>query len=247
MFRFYLKKLLRCPAMAVSVLVLLLAMIGSVMPFPSSYPLYLFQYATDIGFTLYFMPVVTVIPICFVQHGLQQKNSQQCVLFRGTTVRYALGGMFAACISGAIIMAAAVVLFLLFCCVALPGPVSFEISLWVHPFLDGQSPALNYLFCGAVFCLNGFLWPAIAFAAFTATNNQYFCAALPLLSRFLMSMFAQSIEQYWLDPGQLLINGCAATYYPGGGIPFVFLYIAAVLVICGIFSIVRLNRRIQHG
>ena len=248
MFLFYMKKLIRCPATYLAALVLFLAMVFSVVPFPSAWPLYLLQYATSIGVTVYFIPVASVLPICYVRHALQAGGAWQFPLMHASPRRYSIGGLLAACVSGALVMLLALCLFFLFTVLAFPGPVSFRESLYsgVEPFYRALSGEQRYAIRGLVFLTNGAMWAAVAYGVSGFVSNQYLCASAPFVLYIGLSYLTQTLHWTYLDPGQLqLVSDIVLT--PDGGLLYLYGYTLAVILLCGILFHLRLKRRLKHG
>ena len=99
MFSFYCKKLLRCPATYAAALLFFASLVFSVSEYPNwidpvSYwnPLFLYEVSMNLGVTIWFIPVVTVLPICFVRKELSRGGVWQLPLLRTSPSRFALGG-----------------------------------------------------------------------------------------------------------------------------------------------------------
>ncbi len=250
MLRFYLKKLLRCPATYLGALALFASMVLSIapFPFPHCWPLYLFQYATYIGVTNYFLPVAAALPICYVRHALQSGGAWQFPMMHTSPLRYTLGGLVAALVSGAVTALISLLLFFLFTVLTMPGPISFYTSLHngVTPFNMQLSGRGQFLFRAAVFLTNGAMWAAVAYGASAFVSNQYLCAAVPFAALIGLSLPAQALRLYFLDPCQLQIES-NVIYGPDGGVSFLTVYTLAVVVLCGLLFYLRLQRRLQNG
>ena len=250
MFLFYMKKLIRCPATYLAALALFASMVFSVIPYWSwpSMPLYLFQFATYIGITGYFIPVAAVLPICYVRHALQRGGAWQFPLMHSSPRRYALGGLTAAFLSGALVMLLGLLLFFLFTVLVLPGPLSFETTLdnGVTPFNLELSGEGRYLFRAAVFLTNGAMWAAVAYAVSAFSANQYLCAAAPFALYIGVSFLAQALRWWYLDPAQLQIVS-NVIYGSDGGVSYLTIYTLIIVVLCGVLFLLRLKRRLRDG
>ena len=82
MFRFYLKNTIVSPAMALAVVGLYLSMLVSAWPLGNSDLLYNYQQTISLGFTAFFIPVASVIPICYFQYNLVTGRTLQYYLMR---------------------------------------------------------------------------------------------------------------------------------------------------------------------
>lgn len=109
-----------------------------------------------------------------------------------------------------------------------------------------RRPGFLYLLMGGVFTLNGAIWPAISLLCFSFTSNQYVALAVPFIARTGAGYLTQTFGWYYLDPSQLLLKG-VASQLPGGGIPYVLLYSAIVVLICGMFWNYSVKRRQYYG
>lgn len=250
MFLFYLKKLIRCPATYLAALALFLSMVLSIapFPFPVCWPLYVFQYATYIGVAGYFVPVAAALPICYVRHALQSGGAWQFPLMHSSPRRYALGGLAAAFLSGALVMLLGLLLFFLFVVLTTQGPISFYTSLGngVTPFELELSGEGQFLFRTAVFLTNGAMWAAVAYAASAFVSNQYLCAAVPFVLMISVSLPMQVLHWYYLDPMQLQLES-DVVYGKDGGVSFLTIYTLTVVVLCGAGFFFRLKRRLHNG
>lgn len=248
MFLFYIKKLIRCPATYLAAFVLFLSMAFSVIPFPSAWPLYLFQYATNIGVTAYFIPVVSALPICYVRHALQHGGAWQFPLMHSSPRRYSLGGLVAACLSGALVMLLALLLFFVFTVLAFPGPVSFRESLYSgsEPFYRKLSGVQKYGVRSLIFLTNGAMWAAVAYGVSGFAANQYLCASAPFVLHIGLSYLTQTLHWTYLDPGQLQLVS-AIVLEPDGGLSYLAIYTLTVVFLCGTLFYLRLKRRLRNG
>lgn len=248
MFRYYLKKLLLCPATPVAILILLLSMIFSVVPYPQAKPLYLLQYSVGPGITPMFIPVACALPVSYVRHALQTKGAWQYPLTHSSPRRYTIGGLLASCVTGAVIMLGAVLLFLVFCVTAIPGPIDFSSTMLsgVEPFYRGMSGVEVYLSECYVFAANGAMWAAVAYGVSAFTANQYICAAAPLILRTAVAIPTESLQLFYLDPSLVMLTG-VPRLLPLGGLVYVAIYVSVVAVLCGILFHWRLKRRLFYG
>ena len=105
---------------------------------------------------------------------------------------------------------------------------------------------LHYFESGLIFVLNGALWPAVSLVCWSLSNNQYVALVAPFALEVGVSVCAQYLQLYYLDPVQCTLKGIA-NQLPGGGIPYAVLYITTVNVICGILWYMSLARRVKHG
>lgn len=251
MLRLYLRNTLLSPVMPVAMIALYLSMAVSVWPFDTCDLLYLYQYTISLGFTSFFIPVVSVLPVCYFQHTLASGRFTSFCLLRSTKRSYTWAVCFGAVISGMAVMAGAFVLFTITCLLYSPegtpyfgtGLFSYDATffapLTAHPFL-------LYLVMGGIFTLNGAMWPMISLLCFSVTSNQYIVASVPFIVRTGMGYFAQSMGIYVLDPAQLLLKGIAMQW-SGGGVPYLLLYTGIVAVVCGGIWTFREYGRIRHG
>lgn len=252
MFSFYLKKLIISPMMILSVAGMFLMMLVSV-AFMEGYhelsPLYLFQYSNAVGISYYFIPVMTVLPICFLQYEMITKGAEKFLLYRSTAMRYLAGGLFAAGISGAVMMCASFAVFILFC--ILSSADGTALSTGLHSFtgtwLENCPTFMVYFWEAFVFSMNGVIWPMISFVSFAFSKNQYIAASLPLILRSGSSYLLQRLEWYYLDPAQLQLDGVVSAGRSDGGLFYLISYVSIVVLICGMISFIQLRRRIVHG
>lgn len=252
MFSFYLKKLVISPIMVFSIGGMFLMLLLGVAPFLSYHelsPLYLFQYSGALGISYYFIPVLTVLPICFLQYEITTKGAEKFFLYRSTSLRYLAGGLFASGISGAVVMCASFVVFMLFCMLigADGSALSSSLDSFEGSWLENSPTFVMYFWEAFVFSMNGVIWPVISFVSFSFSKNQYIAASIPLILRSGSSYLLQRLEWFYLDPAQLQLDGVVSEGRPDGGLFYLIGYISIVVLICGIISFVRLRRRIIYG
>ena len=249
MLRFYLRNTLLSPALIVGIIGLLIAMlVGS--DFDNDL-LYCYQYTIALGVTPFFIPVATVLPVCFMQKQMNTGNIRYICLMRSNRRSFSGGALLSAVLSGMAVMLGAFLLFTVVCCIRCPsGTPYFGNGLFFYQtsFYDAllKQPGMLYLLMACIFILNGTIWPAISLSCFSFTSNQYLSLALPFVVRTGTGYFMQSMGWFYLDPAQLLLKG-VANQLPAGGIPYVLLYCAVVVVFCGILWNYSVKRRLYHG
>jgi hypothetical protein len=248
MFQFYFKKLIRCPAIVVSVLLLVLSMVFAVVPFPSAYPVYLLEYALGLGMLPYFMPIAVALPICFVRHSLQKNSAWQFPLMHSSPARYSLGGLLASCLTGAIIMLSAAVLFWLFCIFGLPGPVDYSVIMNSTPrtFYSSLSGPTNLLIRWGILSVNGALWGAVTYAVSAYTGNQYISAAAPFVLLLGINSLCGFFGWIYPNPIQILLIGFPKLL-PFGGLFYMAAYVLAAVALCYFLFYRRTKRRLVYG
>ena len=240
MFRLYLKNTILSPSMVFAVVGLYLSMLVSGWPLGNSDLLYNFQETISLGFTAFFIPVVSVIPICYFQYSLLNGKTLHYYLIRTKKKNYFFGACGGAVLSGVVVMVFAFILFSITCLIYSPmGPPHIGDGLFPNNSLFytelAKYPILSYLLNGFVFAMNGTIWPMLSLMCFSLTSNRYVVMALPFVVRTIMGYFAQSWQIYVLDPAQLLLKGIAREWI-GGGIPYLLLYIGCFITIAaGVF------------
>lgn len=254
MLRFQLKNTILTPATTVSILGLYLFMLVSIYPHPSADLLYNYQYVTQIGYGSYFIPVVTVIPICFFLHNTGSAKGIQFSLIRSKLSVYSSTTLLNAVLSGMAVTFGAFMLFTLTCLVYSPeGP-----PYWGHGLLEGaygedfysaffDHPAKLYSIMGAVYTINGAMWPVISLLYFSLIPNQYVVVAIPFILKSLFAFAAQMLDWYYLDPGQLMLFGAVAAELPCGGLPYMVGYIGTVILLCGAVWVIRTYRKVRYA
>lgn len=249
MLRFYLRNTLLSPALLVGIIGLWLAMLVGT-NFNNDL-LYCYQYTISLGVTSFFIPVATVLPICFMQKQMDAGNIRYICLIRSSRRSFSGGALLSAVLSGMAIMLGAFLLFTVSCAIYCPlGIPYFGNGLFSYQtvFYDVllKHPQMLYLLMGAIFTLNGAIWPAISLLCWAFTSNQYLALAVPFVVRTGAGYLTQSMGLFYLDPSQLLLKG-VANQLPGGGVPYVLLYSAIVVLLCGILWNFSIKRRLYHG
>ena len=258
MFRFYMKKLLRCPATWVGGTVFFLSMVfGVAETLPHPDPMYLYDYAMNLGVSGFFLPVATVLPICFVRRELTRGSAWQFPLIHTAPLRYTGGGLVAACLSGAIVSLIGFAAFFLFAVLTSREPLRLDtmqkwcIDLDYCPFWM-KTPSLFFVFSLVILIVRSMMFPAIAYAVSAYSSNQYLCAASPFVLFMLMVYGAQRLGGevnalfYYFDPSQLSCNGyCGMT--TDGGMVFLFTYVGIVVILCGLLFWSKVSRRLRYG
>lgn len=263
MFAFYLKKLLRCPATWVGALLFLASIVFSVSDtLDARNPTYLYEYAMDCGIAGFFVPVVTVLPVCFVQKELSRGGVWQLPLLRASPRRYAAGGLAAACLSGAVVTLAAFAGLFLGLVLVSGGNVFFDYALvpWDLEVWQDRSYLEVTLIELANLGLTSMMYPAVAWLVSGCSSNQYLCAAAPFLidtlARYGFGFLAYEVDPRFaaLDPGHLddfwgvspSFSRDPAVYIPLG-VLLVVGYVMAVILVCGLLFRRRLERRLLDG
>ena len=273
MFSYYSKKLIACPATYVGAVILFLSMLSVFedQGKPDPNLLYFFQCTMPIGITHWFLPVATVLPVCFVRREMRQGAAWQFPLLHSSPLRYSVGGLLAAFVSGAWIVVVAVVLFILFVyfAIAFPGSLSLRVDLFsqreLYPFWVKLPKLVIFLILTAVLAGCGGMCAAISYAVSGFSRNQYICAASPLLLFFAATYSIQALVYYrkfvagtvprlktdwleYLDPSMLSVGfGSNLETGPNGGLVYYGIYLSAVLLICGGLFYFRLRRRLRNG
>lgn len=232
MIHIYLKKMIFSPITIISALFLTLTLLLSCLSlagFTTLWgPLYLFQYMSSVGIMYYFVPVMTVLPICLVQYEMIIKNAEVYVLHRSTPQRYIIGGIVSSAISGAVITLMAFVIFIIFCIVvdicvmAMPQYSDITENIVYTEILGNKLHDLSgtwfakspvwilYLREAFVFACNGVIWPVISYTVFSFSKNQYIAAAAPFIFRTGGAYILQNLkwpEWIWkLDPTRLKLS-----------------------------------------
>lgn len=249
MLRFYLRNTLFSPALIVGIIGLCLAMLVGT-SFNNDL-LYCYQYTISFGVTSFFIPVATALPICFIQKQMNADNIRYICLVRSSQRAFSVGALLSAVLSGMAIMLGAFLLFTISCAIYCPfgtpyfgnGLFSYQTAFY-GAFL--KHPKMLYLLMGAIFTLNGAIWPAISLLCWAFTSNQYLALAAPFVVRTGAGYLTQAMGWFYLDPSQLLLKG-VASQLPGGGVPYVLLYSAIVVLLCGILWSFSAKRRLYHG
>ncbi len=249
MIRYYTKNLLTCSATYVGAAVLCIAMLTSMIG--QRYTgalLYEYQYSNTLGIAVFFAPVVTVLPICYIRREMLNKEVWHMVLLRSSPLRYCIGGLLGSVVSGALVAILASLGFLLFCVLVLGGPVNLKVSLFngTEPFYAGKSGELLLLIRVLVHAANGALWASVAYAVSAFTGNTYISAAAPSLLNILAGYITQHFGWTYADPSQLTLTG-NALLFPYGGLIYAGSYILLVIIVCGLLFYLRLRRRLCHG
>lgn len=249
MLRFYLRNTLLSPALIVGTIGLWLAMLAGT-SFQNDL-LYCYQYTISLGVTSFFIPVATVLPICFMQKQMNAGNIRYVCLIRSSRRSFSSGALLGAVLSGMVVALGAFLLFTAFCCIYSPfgspyfgnGLFLYQTSFYVA--LQKQ-PELLYILMGCIFTLNGAIWPAISLLCFTLSSNQYLALAIPFVVRTGAGYLMQAMGWFYLDPSQLLLKG-VANQLPGGGVPYVLLYSVVVVLLCGLLWNYGVKRRLHYG
>ena len=249
MFRYYLKNTVFSPATAVGIFGFWLAMIAGTTFLGGM--LYSYQLGLALGATAYFIPVAPVLPICYMERQMRSGNIWHLCIIRSSRRSYVLSALFAAILSGMVVSLGAFALFTVTSYLLSPSPHlghgmgGLPPTQPIYIFLEAH-PAIHYLEFGMIFVLNGALCPAISLVFWSFFNNQYVALAAPFALWLGLSICAQHLHLFYLDPVQCTLKGIA-NQLPGGGIPYAILYISVVNLICGVLWYMSLTRRVKHG
>ena len=192
MFLYYLKKTIISPATYIAAAVLFLSMILSKdVADGAAYPAYLFDITFEVGSAAFFLPVAAVLPISFLRHTLHKGAAWQLPLLRGTPLRDTLGGLAAAFASGALVFLLSAAAFHLYIVLLLPGPVSYDITLFDDLYFYKQLPVrVGYLVRIGVYAVSAGMYALVAYGVSSLTANQYICAASAFAFKIIMGTFS---------------------------------------------------------
>ena len=218
MFRYYLRKIIVCPATYISAVVLFLTMVLSLESNETAQPIYLFDYVYGFGLAWYFLPVAAVLPISFLRHALRKGNSWQFPLLHSTPLSYTLGGMAAAFLSGALVLLLSAGMFHLYVILFLNGPISYDYTLFGDEYFYARmSNIAGYLVRILIYAVNAGMYAFIAYGVSGFSSNQYICAvsgfAFWITAAVLSNTIALAVPEkyrlvfYALDPGQCAPGG----------------------------------------
>lgn len=258
MFLYYLKKLIVSPATYIAAGVLFLSMLlsGELFGAPVC-PAYLFDMTFAVGPAAYFLPIVAALPIAYLRHSLHKGAAWQLPLLRGTPLRDTLGGLAAAFVSGALVLLFSAVAFHLYIVLFLPGPVSYEVSLFDNFFFYKQLPVrVGYLVRIGVYAVSAGMYALVAYGVSALTANQYVCAASAFAFHITLSTFIAIIGQviperyrfaFWgLDPGTCSqLSTISMT--KDGGLIHLACYVLVIALLSGGLFWLRLKKRLKNG
>lgn len=255
MLRFELKNIILTPATLIAILGLYLFMMVSIFPNPYNDIVYNYQYATQLGYGAYFIPIAVVLPICFFLHHSGREKDAQFALIRSRLSSYTSATVFSAVLSGMVVTMCAFILFTISCFFvhSAEGPAYFGNGLMENSYaFDYYSrflthPILLYFIMGVIYTINGAMWPVISLLCFSFTTNQYLTVAVPFVLRIVVGFIAEMMEWFFLDPSQLQLFGGVSASWTGGGIPYMVTYIILVILLCGITWSVRTYRKVRYA
>jgi hypothetical protein len=254
MLRFQLKNIVLTPATAVGVLGLFLFMSISIYPNPYNDVVYNYQYATQLGYGSYFIPIASVLPVCaFLSHA---DKEQKFVLMRSRLSSYSWATILSGILSGMAVTFGAFVLFTFSCCFLVhsaEGPAYFGDGLMENSYAEAfygrflAHPFVLYLIMGAIYTANGAIWPMISLVSYSFVANSYVVAAIPFIFGLLMGYLGMMTQRYFLDPSQLHIFGGVSASWTGGGIPYMLCYMGIMILLCGGIWSIQIFRKVRHG
>ena len=259
MFLYYLKKTIVSPATYIAAAVLLLTMIIGIELDHPAYPAYLFDYTFAIGGggASFFLPIAAVLPIAYLRHTLHKGAAWQLPLLRGTPLRDTLGGLAAAFVSGALVLLLSAVAFHLYVVLVLPGPVSYDVTLFDNFYFYKQLPVrVGYLVRIGVYAVSAGMYALVAYGVSALTANQYVCAASAFAFHIALSTFIQIIAQalperyrfaiWGLDPGTCS-HLSTISMTKDGGLIHLASYVLVIALLSGGLFWLRLKRRLKNG
>ena len=265
MFSFYLKKLLRCPATYASALLFCGSIVFSLDAYPEWLDparywnhIYLYEISVNLGVAYWFIPITTAVPICFVRKELSRGSVWQLPLLRASPRRFTLGGLAAACVSGAAVSFLGVSMFFLAGFLRSGGTLVSNYTLmgsadWpAGDFRLGRGYWEVSLIELAGLAFMSVMPPAAAYLISGFTDNQYLCAVFPFLlhtlALYLFQRLAYYVNQIFrlFDPARMNPMG-----NPFDGSPYAplypLIYVSTVLLVCALLFHRRLKRRLTDG
>lgn len=257
MFLYCLKKLIVSPVTYLAGGLLCLAMILGVPSYWEAMPAYLFEEAMDMSFAGFFLPIAAVLPISFFRHSQHKGSAWQLPLLRCTPLRYTLGGLAAAFVSGVLIFLLSAAGFHLYVVLFMKGPVSYEYNLLSGVYFYNRLPVpVIYLIRIGVYAVTAGMYALIAYGVSAVTANQYVCAVSGFAFWITAATFAQIPaqavpEQYryilWsFDPGMCTSLGYF-TMTKDGGLLHLAGYVLVIALLCGGVFYLRLKKRLKNG
>ncbi len=255
MLRFQFRNIIITPAAVISILGLYLFLIVSLHPRLSADLMYNYHYAIALGYGIMFIPVTSVLPICFYLHQIGIKQSEQLLLIRSSLLSYARSSILSAIASGMTVTLGAFLLFTITCCLYSPtGAPYIGLGMYSVESYGGtiyaklfDYPTALYALMGAIFTLNGAMWPMVSLLCFTFTKNQYIVASIPFIMETVLAYIGGLLSLYYLDPGQLKLFGSVSAHWAGGGIPYALGYIGSVILLCGSIWTIRKYREVRYA
>lgn len=94
--------------------------------------------------------------------------------------------------------------------------------------------------------LQGSMYSVAALGCIAFTHNQYIAVAFPFLLNRVLLFLASETHSFWLNPGQLSLDGVMSETI-GGGLVFAFSYWAIVTLLFGGIWTIREMRRTRRG
>ena len=259
MFLYYLKKLLVSPATYIAAGILSLTMILGVPAYSPAEPAYLFDCTFEIGSggAVFFLPVAAALPIAYLRHTLHKGAAWQLPLLRGTPLRDTLGGLGAAFVSGALVFLLSAAVFHLYVVLFLPGPVSYEVSLFDGNYFYRRLPVrVGYLVRIGVYAASAGMYALFAYGVSALTANQYVCAAsafaFAITANAFISIISQAFPQRYLYALFTLIPvTCYAdsvvSMTKDGGLFHLACYVLVIALLSGGLFWLRLKKRLKNG
>ena len=258
MFLYYLKKIVVSPATYIAAGLLFLSMIlyDEVIAGPA-YPAYLFDITFALGSATFFLPVAAALPIAYLRHTLHKGAAWQLPLLRGTPFRDTLGGLAAAFVSGVLVLLLSAAAFHLYVILLLPGPVSYDITLFDGDFFYRQMPArVGYLIRIGVYAASAGMYALFAYGVSALTANQYICAAsafaFDITANTFLTIIAQGVpERYWYALAALNPITCykysIVSMTKDGGLIHLACYVLVIALLSGGLFWLRLKSKLKNG
>ena len=258
MFLYYLKKLIVSPATSIAAGILSLTMIlGTDTGIPD--PAYLFDYTFEIGSSgaAFFLPVAAALPIAWLRHTLHKGAAWQLPLLRGTPLRDTLGGLGAAFVSGSLVFLLSAAVFHLYVVLFLPGPVSYDYSLFDGNYFYMRLPVrVAYLVRIGVYAVSAGMYALFAYGVSALTANQYICAAsafaFAITANAFISIISQAFPQrymyaiFTLNPVTCHAD-TIVSMTKDGGLFHLACYVLVIALLSGSLFWLRLKSKLKNG
>ena len=251
MIRIEIKKVIKNPALYMSIFIMCMAFGFGIYQERSSDILYLFENTTTIGIVHLILPALVVLPYASTCAEEINSNCYRYTVIRSNIGKYICSRIIASIVSAFIVCFTSEMLFVFITMFLKQGYVGKGIyyaslnGTFYEKFYENQIYVVPLACKMYAFSIVGIIWSLFALVISCFTGNRYVVVAGPFLAQTAVSFITELFDLPLLNPGLLLIKG-SVHKLAYGGLLHVTLYQTFGIIILGSIIWATMSRRIKN-